>query len=146
MLEHLVAPYSSWGLLVLRLGVAAVFFAHGWPKLNPRGPMKGPAGFAGWLEQLHVPLAPALAWVVALLETAGAGLLALGLGTRLLAVGFGIDMVVAISVALRPMGASFTSMEPGASAWELEFLLLVSSLAMVFTGAGAISLDRLLGF
>lgn len=145
MLENLIGPYSSWGFLALRLAAGAVFFAHGWAKLNPNGPMHGPSGFAGWLQQMHVPLASFLAWLVALLETAGAGLLVLGLGTRIVAVGYVVDMLVAINLALRPMGAVFTSMDPGKSRWELEFLLLGSALALFFVGAGAISLDHLIG-
>ena len=146
MLENVIGSYGSWGLLALRLSAGAVFLAHGWAKLNPNGPMHGPSGFAGWLQQMHIPLSPVLAWLVALLETAGAGLLVLGLGTRILAIGYVIDMLVAINVALRPMGAVFTSIGPGKSHWELEFLLLGSALALFFTGAGAISLDHLIGF
>jgi uncharacterized membrane protein YphA (DoxX/SURF4 family) len=35
--------------------------------------VKGPAGFAGWLRQLGVPAPLFFAWVVVLLESAGAG-------------------------------------------------------------------------
>lgn len=144
MLENIFAPFSDWGLLILRIAMGIIFLAHGWPKLNPNGPMKGPAGFAGWLKQMRVPLPTFFAWVVALLETVGAALLIFGLGTRILAVGFAIDMFVAITVALRPMGAKFTSMEGGAR-WEFEFLLLASALALLFTGAGSIALDPFVG-
>ncbi len=140
MLEEIFSPFSDWGLLILRVAIGLVFIAHGWPKLNPSGTMKGPAGFAGWLKQMRVPLPTFFAWVVALLETVGALLLMLGLGTRILAVGLVIDMLVAIFRALRPMGATFTSMT-GGPRWELEFLLATGALALVFTGAGAIALD-----
>jgi uncharacterized membrane protein YphA (DoxX/SURF4 family) len=56
MLENIFAPYSNWGLLILRLGLGIVMIAHGWPKLNPGGPMGGPAGVAGFFKQLGVPL------------------------------------------------------------------------------------------
>lgn len=144
MFENLFSSYSDWGLLLLRLAIAIVFIAHGWPKLNPNGPMKGPAGFAGYLKQMSVPLPGFFAWVVALLETVGAVLLILGLGTRILALGFVINMLVAIFRALRPMGAKFTDMA-GGPRWELEFLLAAAALALVFTGAGSISMDALLG-
>lgn len=75
--------------------------------------MKGPAGFAGYLKQMGVPLPLFFAWVVALLEMVGAGLLILGLGTRIIAAGYVIDMVVAITRALLPRGATFTSMTGG---------------------------------
>lgn len=144
MVESILAPVGDWGLLVLRVAVGVVFIAHGWPKLNPARPMGGPAGFAGGLKQMHVLLPTLFAWVVALLETAGAVLLMLGLGTRVLSLGLAIDMFVAITVALRPMGAKFTSME-GGPRWELEFLLLASALALVLTGAGSIALDPVVG-
>lgn len=144
MLENILSPFSDWGLLILRIAMGIIFIAHGWPKLNPNGPMKGPAGFAAGLKQMRVPLPMFFAWVVALLETVGAVLLMLGLGTRILAIGFAIDMFVAINVALRPMGAKFTSME-GGMRWELEFLLLASALALLFTGAGSLALDPVVG-
>lgn len=144
MLENVFSPYSDWGLLILRLAIAIVFIAHGWPKLNPNGPMKGPAGFAGGLKQMGLPLPSFFAWIVALLETAGAVLLILGLGTRILAAALVINMLVAIFRALRPMGAKFTDMASGPR-WELEFLLAAGALALVFTGAGSIALDPFLG-
>jgi putative oxidoreductase len=143
MLENFFAPYSDWGLLILRLGIGIIMLVHGWPKLNPNSPMKGTAGFAAGLKQMGVPLPTFFAWVVALLETVGAVLLILGLGTRILAIGFAIDMLVAIVRARRPMGAKFSSME--AIGWEFEFILLVASLALLFTGAGSIALDPLVG-
>jgi uncharacterized membrane protein YphA (DoxX/SURF4 family) len=82
--------------------------------------------------------------VVALLETVGAALLILGLGTRILAIGFAIDMLVAIVRARLPMGASFGPSQSGIG-WEFEFILLATSLALLFTGAGSIALDPLVG-
>lgn len=62
MLENIFAPYSAWGLLILRLGMGILMLFHGWPKLNPNGPMKGPAGFAAFLKQQGVPLPTLSAW------------------------------------------------------------------------------------
>lgn len=135
---------ADWGLLILRLGLGILFPFHGWMKLNPNGPMKGPAGFGGWLKQLGVPLPLFFGWVVALLETAGAGLLILGLATRLVALGLAIDMLVAIVLVKRGM-AKARFMEPNGTGWEFEFALLVQALALVVAGAGAISLDALIG-
>lgn len=143
MLETLFAPISDWGLLVLRLGLAAVFMVHGWAKLNPKGPIGGPAGFIGFLKQLGVPLPAFFGWVVILLETAGAVLLILGLGTRLLAAGLVVDMIVAITRVKRGMAkAGFTDPKGG---WEFEFALLAQALALVFTGAGGLALDPIAG-
>lgn len=103
MLEAIFSPVSDWGLLILRGGLGIIFPFHAWLKLNPNGPSKGPAGFIGFLKQVRVPLPGLLGWVVILLESVGAALLILGLGTRILAVGFAIDMLVAITLVKRGM-------------------------------------------
>ncbi len=143
MLEHFFSPISDWGPLILRLALGVTFPFHGWLKLNPKGTVKGPAGFAGWLKQMGVPLPLFFAWVVVLLETVGAALLILGLGTRIVAAGIAIDMFVAIWLVKRRMQkAAFMDQKGG---WEFEFALLAQALALVFTGAGRIGLDRLVG-
>ncbi len=93
---------------------------------------------------MHVPLPGLFGWVVVLLESVGAALLILGLGTRILALGFAIDMLMAIILAKRGM-AHKGFMEPDGTGWEFEFALLVAALALVFTGAGRIALDRIIG-
>jgi len=143
MLENIFSPFSDWGLLILRLTMGIIFIVHGWPKLNPNGPMKGPAGFAGFLKQMNVPLPLLSAWVVALLETVGAALLILGLGTRILAVGFAVNMLVAIVLTRRNFKRSFTSQQT--TGWEFDLALLAQALALLFTGAGSIALDRIFG-
>lgn len=128
---------ADWGLLILRLGVAIVFLAHGIPKIKNVGQV------AGFFKQAHIPLAGLSAWVVSLFETLGTLLLALGLGTRLLGLGFAFSMLVAIVAVKRGMAkASFT----GQGGWEFEFTLLVAALALAFTGAGGLSLDAGLGW
>ena len=144
MLENVFSPYSDWGLFILRLAIGIIFLVHGWPKLNPNSQMKGPAGFGGFLKQMGVPLPIFFGWVVALLETVGAVLLILGLGTRILSVMFFIDMLVAIFVAKRRvMKVGFTAQQ--ATGWEFDFILGATALALLFTGAGSIALDPLIG-
>jgi len=93
---------------------------------------------------MGVPLPLFFAWVVVLLETVGAALLILGLGTRILAIGVAIDMLVAIWLVKRKMQkAGFMDQKGG---WEFEFALMAQALALLFTGAGRISLDRVLGW
>lgn len=144
MLESIFSPVSDWGLLILRVALGITFLVHGWLKVNPNGPVKGPAGLAGGLKQMGVPLPLFFGWVVVLLETAGAVLLILGLGTRILAVGFAIDMLMAIwLVKHKMMKAAF--MDQKVQGWEFEFALMAQALALVFTGAGSIALDRIFG-
>jgi len=144
MLESIFSPYSHWGLLILRLATGIIFLVHGWPKLNPNSPIKGPAGFAGFLKQMGVPLPIFFGWVVAILETVGAVLLILGLGTRILAVLFAINMLVAILVAKRRvMKVGFSAQQ--ATGWEFDFILGAVALSLLFTGAGNIALDPVFG-
>ncbi len=144
MLENIFAPFNDWGLLILRFAMGIIFLVHGWPKLNPNSPMKGTAGFGGFLKQMGMPLPMFFAWVVALLETVGAVLLVLGLGARILAVLFAINMLVAILLAkMRFMKVGFMAQQT--TGWEFDFALLAGSLALLFTGAGSIALDPILG-
>lgn len=144
MLQTIFATHTSTGLLILRVAVAAVMLAHGWSKLFTEGKFTGPGQLAGFLKMLKIPLPGFFAWVVALLETVGAVLLILGLGTRILAIGFAIDMLVAIVNARIGMGkAKFAG--GNAIGWEFEFVLLAGAIVLFLTGAGLISLDRLVG-
>jgi putative oxidoreductase len=131
-------PLTGAGELILRLALGTTFFAHGQSKL------RNPAGFAGFLRQIHVPAPLFNAWAVALLETLGAALLILGLGTRVIALGLALDMLVALAT-LRLGKAPFTS-GPRAGGWDFEFVLLMASLALVFEGAGRFAVDHALGW
>ncbi len=127
----------DWGLLILRLGLAIVFFAHGLPKIKNVGQV------AGFFKQAGIPLAGLSAWIVTLLEIVGPVLAVIGLGTRFVALGWAISMVVAIVVVkIRMAKASFA----GQGGWEFEFILGAAALTLVFTGAGALSLDAGLGW
>lgn len=128
----------DFGPFVLRLALGIIFLIHGWPKLNPNSPMKGTAGFAGFLKQMGVPLPTLSAWVVALLETVGAALLILGIGTRLIAALLAINMLAAIAAKTNFMKVGFVAQQ--ATGWEFDFALLAGALALLFSGPGALAL------
>ena len=141
MLENAFSPLTDWGLLVLRLGAGVVFLAHGLLKVRSPG---GAGGLAGWLKQMGVPAPGLLAWVVIVLETAGAILLMLGLGTRILALGFAIDMLVALFLVKRKvMKVGFVGTQ--GTGWEMDFAMLIQSVALMLMGGGRFGLDALLG-
>lgn len=109
------------GLFLLRLVVGGVFLYHGIDKLTH---MQGTIGFFGSLG-----FAPWLAWLIAILETAGGALMILGFCTCFLSAMFIVILLVAIfKVKL--------GMPMGIRAAELDIVVLVSSLAIMFTGAG----------
>ncbi len=139
MLEGIFGPYSDIGPLVLRVALATVFFVHGWPKINPKSPMKGIPGVAAGFKQLGIPLPGFFAVIVSLLETAGAALLVLGWGTRILAALFAIDMLVATYFKIRVWKAPFMAQQ--ATGWELDFVLLAGALTLLLVGPGGIAID-----
>src|SRR5229473_1346386 len=121
---------SDWGLLALRIGVGMSFWAHGtakrpmW-KMAPSPQM--PAGLLSTLRLLSIvePLGAVAAFAGFLMQPA--------------AVGFAVIMLGAIRLKGAQMHRGFAA----DGGWELDFVLLTAALALVFLGAGAISLDRL---
>lgn len=122
----------SLGLAVLRIAVGTVFISHGAQKLF----VYGFAGVTGAFTQMGVPMPGIMGPFVGLLEFFGGIALVLGLLTRLFALGFAIDMLVAILLV---------QLKNGFSHFELEFLLCVSSVALLLMGGGDFSVDALLG-
>jgi putative oxidoreductase len=122
----------SLGLVLLRIAVGIIFMLHGKQKLFGMGF----AGVSGAFSHMGVPLPGVMGPFVALLEFFGGIALILGFLTRLFALGFAIDMLVAILLV---------KLKGGFSQYELEFLLCVSSAALLFMGGGDFSIDALLG-
>jgi putative oxidoreductase len=122
---------TSIGLLVLRIAVAAILISHGYQKLFGFGFV----GVTGAFTHMGVPLPGLTGPFIALLEFFGGIALLLGFLTPLFALGFVCDMLGAILLV---------QLKNGFSHYELEFLLLGSSLALVFTGGGRFSIDALL--
>src|SRR4030081_670804 len=125
------ARQLNLGLAVLRVAVATIFIRHGAQKLF----VFGFAGVTGAFTHMGVPLPGFSGPFIGLLEFFGGIALLLGLLTRVFALGLVCDMLVAILLV---------QLSRGFSAYELEFLLLGSSLALAFTGAGRFSVDALI--
>lgn len=126
-LHHL----GSWGLLLLRLGVGVTFLVHGIQKR------------AMWKMQPSAQMPASLLSILRLLSIAeplGGLAVITGLLTQLAALGFVIVMLGAINLKARQLHKAFT----GDGGWELDYVLLSAAIALVFLGAGGISLDRVL--
>ena len=119
------------GLAVLRVAVATIFIRHGAQKLF----VFGFAGVTGAFTHMGVPFPGLMGPLIGLLEFFGGLALVIGLLTRLVALGLVFDMLGAILLV---------QLKRGFSGYELEFLLLGSSLALVLTGAGRFSVDSLI--
>ena len=119
------------GLAVLRVAVATIFIRHGAQKLF----VFGFAGVSGAFGHMGVPFPGLMGPRIGQLEFFGGLALVIGLLTRLVALCLVFDMLGAILLV---------QLKRGFSGYELEFLLLGSSLALVLTGAGRFSVDSLI--
>lgn len=141
------AVTSSIGLLILRVGVGGFMLSHGWGKLQMM--------LAGEFDKFSDPigLGSGLSLVLMVLaEFVCALLVVLGVATRFAATPIVFAMAVAAFVA---HGNDPWTMEQGAKlfmtgaakSWaskEPALLFLIPFLALVFTGAGKLSIDGLI--
>ena len=134
------ALFIDAALLIGRVAIGLCFVVHALGKLGivGSGTMEG---FAGWLEQLGVPMPGVQARIAMASELAGGLLLALGLATRPACLVLIITMLVAGIVGHRGAGYLITNDPPGA---EYTINLAVVCLMFLLIGPGAISRDALL--
>ena len=126
---------ASYAPVLLRLIVGITFLMHGLEKLQD------PASFLGLMAFLKMPLLPVSGWFIILLETVGGLFMLLGLGTRWLGILFAIEMAVTSLIAKLSIGFIAPPGAPAAG-YELDLLLLVTSLALVLLGPGPFSVEQ----
>jgi putative oxidoreductase len=119
------------GLLALRVVLGVIFISHGYPKL-----IHG-AGMRGFFSQHGLP--GYFVYVAGILEVFGGGLLILGLFTRIVGLLLAVEMAVAIWKV--HSGAGLMAVNN----YEFPLALAAACFAIATTGAGAISVDQLLG-
>lgn len=135
---------ESWTGLILRLTLGLVMFPHGAQKLLG---WYGGFGFSGTMgfftETMHLP------WIVAFLvvigESFGSMALLLGLLTRFTAASFIVIMLGAITTSHLPNGffMNWFGQQQG-EGYEYHLLVIGIGLALLITGAGKWSVDRLI--
>lgn len=128
--------YSDIGLLILRLGLAAIFWTHGRAKMGM------------WKMQPSEQMPKKMIIIMRLLsvcEPLGAVAMISGFLTQAAALGFAIIMLGAISIKRNMMKAPFMypDMKVG---WEFDLINLAAALAIMLVGPGAYSIDRLLAW
>ena len=131
---------TDLGLLLLRLAVGGVIFAHGVQHVFGLWGGVGLPGLTEALTTFGFRDVAVLVWVTALVELLGGAAVVLGLFTPLAAAGLLALMVNA--VLLKAVNGFFIAGPPGAGAVELEVVLGLGAAALVLTGAGRIALDR----
>ena len=126
---------SDIGLLILRVGIGAMFMTHGGPKVLGGPEMWGKVGMA--MGNLGIHFAPTFWGLMAALSEFGGGLcLVLGLAVRPACATMVFTMIVAATMHLTKgdgLGIASHAIESG--------ILFIS---LIFIGAGKYSLDALL--
>jgi putative oxidoreductase len=130
---ELLGPRASAGLLPLRVAMGLAFVFHGWPKIqNALGWMGAEAPVPGFLQAL-----------AAVAEFGGGIALALGLLTRVAAVGILCVMITALATVHIPHGDPFVG-KPGQHSAEPATVYLCCAVLFLVIGPGRFSLDALL--
>ncbi len=125
---------ASAGLLILRFGVGIVMTVHGFQKIFQLG--------VGQLAEMWtgmVPLAQIAAPIVSIVEFAGGIALILGVLTRVAAALLAMDMLGAIFIVHLPNGFYVPD------GYEFTLALFTAMACLTLTGAGAYSVDALMG-
>ncbi len=113
---------------LLRLGLAAVFLVHGYPKV------KNVRGTGQWLESIGFKPGTFWALVVAGTEFVGGIFMIVGLLVQPVAILMIVDMLVAIWKVDYKRGFK--------NGWEFPFVLIVILLALLVLGPGAYAIDK----
>jgi putative oxidoreductase len=127
---------NDLALLLLRLGLGAIMWAHGAQKLLGLFGGHGPQAFVRLVGTLGMPVS--LAWLVIAVEFFGGIAIVFGVLSRLAALGFAVEMVVAI-VKLHWANGFFMS-GPSGSGYEYPLLLAVVAFVLLLTGPGRFAL------
>jgi putative oxidoreductase len=135
MFRSLPAPSRDWVLLLSRVVIGVVMFAHGFQKLAIDGIGQTSAGF----ENMSIPLAIVSASFVTVVEFAGSVLMVAGVATLLVA---SLELVTMAGAAIFvhiPHGIFV-----GNGGWELVGVLGAGLLAIAATGPGRYSVAHLM--
>lgn len=124
----------DYGLLLIRVALGVIMVAHGAQKLFTYGY----PGVVGGMTQMGLPV-PAISAALVIAAELGGGILVLaGLFTRFAAASFAFAMAVA---AIQVHGAAGFFMPTG---YEFTLMLALTSLGLVLTGPGRLSIDALI--
>jgi putative oxidoreductase len=142
---EILGTFPSRSLLIIRLALGVIFFAHGAQKLF--GWFGGPglrATIDSFRQSLGIP--PAATTIGAIIECFGGLAMIFGFLVRPTALGLIVVMLVAIAKVHWTHGFFLNwSLEPGKGhGFEMNLALIAMALAVLVGGAGALSIDRMI--
>jgi putative oxidoreductase len=132
--------FNDLAVLLLRLAVGAVMWAHGAQKLLGLFGGHGPQGFVHFVVSMGMP--PALGWLVVAIEFFGGLAVVLGVLSRLAALGFAVEMAVTIAKIHWANGffMNWNSVGGKGEGFEYNLVLAAACLALFLVGPGRYAL------
>ena len=144
-MDMIFGTFPSWSLLIVRVVLGVIFFAHGAQKVFGWFGGNGLKGTIGYFKQaLGIPAGATV--IAALIECFGGLAVLVGVLARPAALGLIVVMLVAISTVHWKNGFFLNwANAPGKGhGYEMNLALIGMALAVVVGGAGRFSVDRLI--
>lgn len=143
-MKTLLQTEDTWANLILRVMLGVVMFPHGAQKLfGWFGGHGFTATMAVFTDKMHIPAFLAVLVIVA--ESLGALGLICGLLSRVAALGILCNMIGAIATVHWPNGFFMNwSGKQAGEGFEYHLLTIAIALALLISGGGKWSLDRLI--
>ncbi len=143
----MLGAWGKWAPMPLRLIIGFGFVYHGFPKLFRA---QGHDMVVGMLQNIGVPAAGLMAWVVGIVELLGGLALILGAFVSVASALLIIDMLVALFTVHLPNGFNFihvTGMTDartqfGMPGYEVNLLYIAGLLALFLRGPTHMSVDQ----
>ena len=137
LIQTVLGTRAGYGLTVLRVFVGIIFAAHGSQKLFGWFGGGGLAGTAQWMESIGLTPGTLMALLSGGTEFFAGLALIVGLLARPAALGLSFTLLVAIFSVHIHNGLFMAN-----NGYEFALALLGGTLAVLFEGAGKLSLDR----
>ena len=134
MLEPLL-PYVPYLALLIRVVLGGSLMIHGYPKV------KNSQQAAGWMKSMGIPGVTAV--LAGILEFFGGLLLVVGLIVPIVAIFLAIQFASISVMKKNKMKASYIA--TGKPSYEVDILYLLLAIVLIILGAGALSIDGLIG-
>jgi len=147
LLDSFQARFARWSPVPIRLIVGYGFWAHGYAKLA-----RGPDKFAAILDAIGIPDPGLMSWLTVVVELVGGAMVLAGAAVEVAAIPMAVVLLVAIVTVHLPNGFSSIKLQAfdaqgahfGQPGYETDLLYLAGLVALTLTGAGPLSLDRLI--